>query len=283
MNTTSAAHPAWHALPAEESLRRTGTSAAGLAAAEAARRLAEHGPNRLPPPRKRGPLARFALQFHNVLIYVLLAAAAVTAALGHWLDSAVILGVVVANAVIGFVQEGKAEAAIDAIRKLLSLSATVIRDGRRAVIAAEALVPGDVVVLASGDKVPADLRLFKTKSLRLEEAALTGESEPVEKGVDPVAENAPTGDRFSMAYSGTLVTYGQGVGVVVATGSRTEIGRISRLIEEVEELATPLVRQIGVLTRNEMTVRRVVTAERVLEVSGSAMRPRAGSARRVSP
>jgi magnesium-transporting ATPase (P-type) len=249
MNTLSSVDIAWHSVPAEDGLRRLGTGPSGLSATEAERRLAEHGPNLLPPPAKRGPLERFALQFHNVLIYVLLAAAAATAALGDWLDSGVILGVVVVNAVIGFVQEGKAEAAIDAIRKMLSLSATVIRDGGRVVIAAERLVPGDVVVLASGDKVPADLRLFKIRTLRIEEAALTGESEPVEKSVDPAAENAPIGDRFSMAYSGTLVTYGQGVGVVVATGSRTEIGRISRLIEEVEELATPLVRQMGVFAR----------------------------------
>jgi magnesium-transporting ATPase (P-type) len=249
MSTGSDTHVAWHALPAEEALRRSESSPSGLSAAEAARRLERCGPNRLPRLGRRGLIARFLRQVHNILIYVLLVAAGVTAVLGHWVDSGVILGVVIVNAIIGFVQEGKAEQAIDAIRRMLSLSATVVRDGARQVIPAEHLVPGDIVLLASGDKVPADLRLLKVRSLRVEEAALTGESEPVEKRVEPVAENAPLGDRFSMAYSGTLVTYGQGQGVVVATGARTEIGRISRMIEEVEELRTPLLRKLDTFGR----------------------------------
>lgn len=204
--------PLWHHLPVAEALSTRQSGPDGLAAAEAARRLAEFGPNRLTPPKKRGPLACFLLQFHNVLIYVLLGAALVTVALGHWVDTGVILGVVVINALIGFIQEGKAEKSLDAIRDMLSLSATVLRDGRRRDVPAEELVPGD--------KVPADLRLVETRNLRVEEATLTGESEPVEKSPAPVAGDALVGDRTSMAYSGTLIVFGQGRGVVIATGDR---------------------------------------------------------------
>ena len=237
--------PLWHAVPPAAALAEHDTAASGLSAAEAARRLAAHGPNRLTPPKKRGPLLRFLLQFHNVLIYVLLGAAGVTAALGHWVDTGVILGVVVINALIGFIQEGKAEKSLDAIRRMLSLHALAMRDGRRQEIDAADLVPGDIVLLASGDKVPADLRLIDARSLRIEEAALTGESEPVEKSPDAVAADAPIGDRACMAYSGTLVVFGQGRGVVVATGDATEIGRIGRMLAEVESVETPLLKQMA--------------------------------------
>ncbi len=239
----------WHAAAPEQALATQQVTTAGLTSAEAARRLAEHGPNCLTPPKKRGPLIRFLLQFHNVLIYVLLGAAGVTAALGHGVDTAVILGVVFINALIGFLQEGKAETSLDAIRNMLSLHAMVMRDGRRSEIAAEKLVPGDIVLLASGDKVPADLRLIEMRSLRIEEAALTGESEPVEKSPDAVAEDAPIGDRACMAYSGTLIVFGQGKGVVVATGDATEIGRIGRMLTEVESVETPLIKQMAVFGR----------------------------------
>ena len=236
----------WHALPVQDALDRLASSRRGLDKSEALARLTRHGRNQLPPPKTRGPLLRFLTQFHNVLIYVLLAAAAITALLGHWVDSGVILGVVVINAFIGFLQEGKAERALDAIRAMLSPRAQAQRDGRRQDIDAAELVPGDIVFLASGDRVPADLRLLEVKSLKIEEAALTGESLAVEKQVAVVTAEAALGDRFNMAWSGTLVTYGQGVGVVVATGAATEIGRISRLLAEVETLATPLLRQMSV-------------------------------------
>lgn len=239
----------WHQLQADDALAAQQTTATGLGADEAARRLAAHGPNRLTPPQRRGPLMRFLLQFHNVLIYVLLAAAVVTALLAHWVDTAVIVGVVVINAIIGFIQEGKAEQAMEAIRRMLSPEATVLRDGRRVVVAAETLVPGDIVLLASGDKVPADLRLLKAKNLRIEEAALTGESTAVEKNPAPVDAQAVLGDRYCMAYSSTLVVYGQGTGVVVATADATEIGRISAMLQEVQTLTTPLLRQMETFGR----------------------------------
>ena len=243
MNTSTPA-PVWHALPTEQVLQELQTAPGGLSDAEAAQRLVLHGLNRLPPPQRHGPVMRFLLQFHNILIYVLLAAAAVTALLGHVVDTGVILGVVLINAIVGFVQEGKAESALAAIRKMLSLHAMVLRNGQRREILAEELVPGDWVILQSGDKAPADLRLIEVKNLRIQEAVLTGEAEAVEKAPNPVAPDAAIGDRTSMAYSSTLVAYGQGIGVVVATGAATEIGRISTMLEQVESLVTPLLRQM---------------------------------------
>ena len=233
----------WHAEPAHDVLEALQAGPGGLASAEAARRLAQHGPNALAPPARRGTFLRFLLQFHSMLIYVLLGAAVVTAALGQWVDTSVILGVVLINAIVGFVQEGKAERALEAIRGMLSPRAVALRDGVKRALRAEELVPGDVVLLASGDKVPADLRLLGARSLRIDEAALTGESVPVDKGVEPVAAEDVIGDRSSMAFSGTLVTYGTGTGVVVATGAATQIGRISELLSQVTELTTPLLRK----------------------------------------
>ncbi|MCI0599448.1 MAG: HAD-IC family P-type ATPase [Beijerinckiaceae bacterium] len=235
----------WSALTPETVLRRLGSSITGLSDIEAARRLAQYGLNRLPSAKRRSALLRLLLQFHNVLIYVLLAASVVTAFLSHLVDMGVILAVVAINAAIGFIQEGKAEKAMDAVRKMLSLQATVIRGERRLVVGAETLVPGDIVFLQSGDKVPADLRLVRVKTLQIQEAALTGESAPVDKDVTAVAPDALLGDRASMAYSGTVVTYGQGTGVVVATGMATEIGRISSMLSDVESLTTPLLRQMA--------------------------------------
>lgn len=239
----------WHALPVQQALTAVRSTPQGLNQEEAQRRLAEYGANHLTPVKRHGPLLRFLLQFHNVLIYVLLASAAVTALLAHWVDTSVIVGVVVINAIIGFLQEGKAEKAMDAIRLMLSPEATVLREGKRTVVPAETLVPGDIVLLQSGDKVPADLRLLAAKNLRIEEAALTGESAPVEKRVDAVELPAPLGDRVCMAYSGTLVVYGQGTGVVVATADVTEIGRISAMLGQVQELTTPLLRKMSEFSR----------------------------------
>ncbi|PKO80295.1 MAG: carbonate dehydratase [Betaproteobacteria bacterium HGW-Betaproteobacteria-13] len=236
----------WHACPASDAIEcLSANRRLGLSAADLQERQSRFGPNALPPPKGRGPWLRFLLQFHNVLIYVLLAAGVVTATLGHAVDAGVIFGVVVINAIIGFIQEGKAERALDAIRNMLSLQAQVLRDGRRQEVMADTLVPGDIVFLVSGDKVPADLRLLEVRSLRIEEAALTGESLAVEKGTAAVSASAALGDRVCMAYSGTLVIYGQAVGVVVATATRTEIGRISAMLNEVQTLSTPLLRQLA--------------------------------------
>jgi len=239
----------WHAENVSTVFTSLKTSADGLTKAEVKNRLAIHGPNRLAEVKKRSPLLRFFCQFHNVLIYVLMAASIVTALLEHWLDASVILGVVVLNALIGFVQEGKAEDALRAIRKMLSPNAMVLRDGRQSTVLTEELVPGDVVLLQPGDKVPADLRLFRVKGLQIQESVLTGESLAVEKVTVAVSQQAVVGDRRCMAYSGTLVTHGQGHAVVVATGAQTEIGRISTLVSEVESVTTPLLRQMAQFAR----------------------------------
>lgn len=235
----------WHSIETDNVFKKISSSVEGLSQQLSQQRLQEFGPNRIRPAKTKGPLARFLAQFHNVLIYVLLGAGVVTALLGHWVDSGVILGVVIINAIIGFIQEGKAEKALDAIRNMLSHQAMVKRDGKFINLPAEQLVPGDIVSLQSGDKVPADLRLFKLRELRIDEAMLTGESVPVEKAINAVAEKATIGDRKCLAYSGTLVTYGQGLGVVVATGDATEIGRISGMLREVQMLTTPLLRQMA--------------------------------------
>ena len=187
----------WHTLSPEEAVARLQSDAHhGLAPDEAEKRLKQHGPNRLPSPPRTPAWLRFLLQFHNVLIYVMMGAAAITAFLGHWIDTSVLLGAVVINAVIGFIQEGKAQQALDAIRQMLSLRSLALRGGERIDISADTLVPGDIVMLASGDKVPADLRILSAKSLHVNESILTGESEVVEKSVPAVEAEAGVGDRF---------------------------------------------------------------------------------------
>lgn len=239
----------WHTLPVEKVLAELDTSAAGLDEHEARERLARHGANRLPEAPKRSLLVRFLLQFHNILIYVLIGAAVITALLDHWADTVVILAVVIANAAIGLIQEGKAEKAMDSIRHMLAPHAAVVRGGERHSVEGEMLVPGDIVLLEAGDKVPADIRLIQANGLSVQEAILTGESVPVEKQPGPVAPHAPLGDRACMAYSGTLIASGQGKGVVVATGKQSEIGRISGLLSNVQVLTTPLVEQMGAFAK----------------------------------
>ena len=239
----------WYAEEIDAVLSVLATSLEGLDEEEVRERRERHGPNRLEIQESRSALARLLAQFHNVLIYLLIGAGIVTALLDHAVDSAVIFGVVIVNALIGFVQEGKAERALDAIRNLLAPRAVVVRADETVEIPAEDLVPGDIVKLRSGDKVPADLRLLQTRSLQLDEAALTGESIPVEKAPEPVAADASLGDRSSMAYAGTLVTSGRGLGVAVATGAKTEIGLISTMVRDVEKLTTPLLRQLAIFGR----------------------------------
>lgn len=241
--------PEAHASAIDDTLDRLDTSAEGLSAIEAARRLAEHGPNRLPEAKERNVVLRFLSHFHNVLIYVLLGAAVVTALLQHWVDTGVILAVVIVNAIIGFVQEGRAEQAMAAIRDMLAPQSAVLRDGVRISVEAEDLVPGDIVQIEAGDRVPADVRLIKARGLKAEEAVLTGESVPVDKGTDPVACDAALGDRACMVFSGTMIAAGTGRGVVTATGADTQIGQISGMLGEVETMTTPLVMQMDRFAR----------------------------------
>ncbi|KZL21059.1 putative cation-transporting ATPase F [Pseudovibrio axinellae] len=239
----------WHTSSIEQVLKKLGTNPAGLTQKEAESRVLTHGLNRMPKQEKRSAIHRFLLHFNNILIYVLLGSALITAFLNHWIDTSVILAVVFTNAIIGFIQEGNAEKAMDAIHELLAPHASVLRDGMRQSIAGEMLVPGDIVLLEAGDKVPADIRLLSAHGLSIQEAILTGESVPVDKDCSCVAMDAPLGERSCLGFSGTLVTAGQGKGVVVTTGASTEIGRISGLISKVETLTTPLVKQMNVFAK----------------------------------
>ncbi|MFO7603198.1 MAG: cation-transporting P-type ATPase, partial [Gammaproteobacteria bacterium] len=249
----------WHHYTQAQTLESLGVDAQGLSEAQATQRRKEYGPNILRPPQGKNLLQRFLLQFHNIFIYVLLGAALMTALLAHWIDTGVILGVVFINALIGIIQEGKAEKALDAIRNLLTPQAMVRRDHQTRTLAAEQLVPGDIVYLQSGDKVPADLRLIHVKDLRIDESLLTGESVAVEKAAASVAEDTPLAERSSMAFTSTLVTYGQATGVVVSTGEQTEIGRISRMLGEVNTLTTPMLQQVAHFARGLTLVILVVS------------------------
>ncbi|WP_394036703.1 HAD-IC family P-type ATPase [Xanthobacter albus] len=235
----------WHARSHAEVFTALDTSVAGISHAEARRRLDVYGANALPEATARHPIVRFLAQFNNALIYFLLAAAVAALALGHTIDAVVIVAVVTVNAIVGFIQEGKAEQALSAIRDMIAPHAAVVRDGVRTTIPVKELVPGDLVLVEAGDRVPADLRLVRARNLLVDEAMLTGESVTAEKHDAPVPAEASLGDRACMAFSGTLVAAGQGAGVAVATGRHTQIGRISTLIAKVEPLTTPLLRQIN--------------------------------------
>ncbi len=250
----------WYSIQEDTVLEQLSADKNGLSDEEAKKRLEEYGPNKLPEAKQRSALMRFLLQFHNVLIYVLMVAAVITALLDHWIDTWVIVAVILINAIIGFVQEGKAEKALEGIRKMLSLHATVLRNGDRKDIEAEELVPGDVVLLESGDKIPADLRLISTRNLRVEESALTGESVAVEKNTDAVEEGSVPGDQTCMAFSGTSVVYGRGRGIVAETGAHTELGKINRMMTDVEQITTPLLRQIDQFGKALSVVILTVTA-----------------------
>ena len=236
----------WHHLPIAEVLELLeGDQDKGLDRFAVEHRLAEYGPNTISTKKGRGPLLRFLLQFHQPLIYILIVSGLVTAVLGEWVDSGVIFGVVLVNAVVGYLQEAKAVNALAALARTMTTEATVLRQGEKKRLPATELVPGDIVFLQSGDKVPADMRLFQSRDLQIAEAALTGESVPVVKDLGQLGPETALADRLNMAYASTLVTYGQGTGIVTTTGDDTEVGRISRLISAAEELATPLTRKIS--------------------------------------
>ena len=243
MDTLLSRH--WHHLPRDEVATLLESDATkGLDIFELARRQMHFGPNRLTLKQGKSPLVLFLLQFHQPLIYILLGAAVITFALQEWVDSGVIFGVVLVNAVIGYIQESKALKAIEALARTMEGVAAVVRAGKKQKIAASELVPGDLVLLQSGDKVPADLRLLRSRELQIDESALTGESVPVQKQPERLARETLLADRSNMAYSSTLVTFGTGAGIVVATGDGTEIGQINALIASAETLATPLTRKI---------------------------------------
>ena len=249
----------WHATDVEWVMAALETSPEGLDDAAVARRLAEHGRNELPTPPAPHPLRRLLAQFNNTLILFLLAAAAVAALLTHWLDASVILAVVLINTLIGFVQEGRAEQALAALRSMIAPSARVLRDGQRQQIGVGDLVPGDIVLIEAGDRVPADIRLLHARGMRADESLLTGESVATNKHEASVDAGAALGDRSSMLHAGTLVAAGQGTGIVVATGAGSQIGQISTLIGSVESLQTPLLRQINRFGR-QLTVFALGTA-----------------------
>lgn len=234
----------WHAQPADIVARSLDVDPRlGLSADEVARRREQYGPNELKAAPGKSPLVRFLLQFHQPLLYILLIAGTVKAFLGSWVNAWVIWGVTLINAIIGYVQEAKAESAIAALAATVQTEATVVRDGQTVQVSSAELVPGDVVKLVSGDKVPADLRLVTARNLQISESALTGESVAVEKCIDPMAEDAPLADRRNMAYAGSFVTSGRGRGVVVAIANDTETGRISQLMQRQTNLSTPLTRK----------------------------------------
>ncbi|WP_104081246.1 HAD-IC family P-type ATPase [Cryobacterium sp. Y11] len=234
----------FYARQAENVLADLESNPQGLGVSAAEKRLAVYGPNRLAVPLPKNPVVRFLAHFNDVLIYVLLALAVLKSIFGDWIEAVVIFAVAVINAVIGFLQDGRAEKASDGIRRLLSLHAFVRRDGVWADVDAEVVVPGAIVRVKSGDKVPADVRLIEAITLRVEESALTGESVPTEKNTSPVSADSGLGDRHSMLFSGTIVTTGRDVGVVTGTGVDTEIGRIQSMLTGVQSLATPLTRQL---------------------------------------
>ena len=236
----------WHQLPVAEILELlAGDLDNGLDRFAVERRLAEFGPNTISTKKGKSPLHRFLLQLHQPLIYILIVSGLVTAALGEWVDSGVIFGVVLVNAVAGYIQEAKAANALAALARTMTTEATVLRQGEKMRLPATELVPGDIVFLQSGDKVPADMRLFQCRDLQIAESALTGESVPVAKELCQLRPETVLADRRNMAYASTFVTFGQGTGIVTTTGDDTEVGRISQLISATEELATPLTRKIN--------------------------------------
>lgn len=235
----------WHALSVDEVLAFLKTEKEGLSEEEVVHRQKRYGYNVLPSPKSRSAILRFLAQFQHILIYILLISVLITLVLGEWLNAGVIFMVILINAVIGFFQEGKAEEALQVVSKLLPLQCLVIRENKHRMISAEQLVPGDRVLLQSGDKIPADLRLISVDNLRISEMILTGESLPVEKKLMPLPVETPISDQANMAFSGTLVSSGRGLGVVVGTGKETEIGRITQLLGQIEKPTTPLLHKIN--------------------------------------
>ena len=247
--TSVAATPEWHARSGEDALEALESSSTGLSEEEARARLAAHGPNRLPQAAGPSAVELLLAQVRSPLMYALLLSAAAAAAFGELEDAAVVLAVVILNAIIGFLQEYRAGRAIAALAELVAEPALVRRDDAWTEVPAELVVPGDVLSVAEGDRVSADVRLLRAERLRTQEAVLTGESAPVDKQPAAAPPEAPLAERHSMLHAGTVVAAGTGLGVAVATGSQTQVGRISALIDAVDPLQTPLTRELDRLGR----------------------------------
>ncbi|TFH49655.1 MAG: ATPase, partial [Methanothrix sp.] len=236
----------WHQKKTEEIIKEFGASLKGFSTAEAQALLDKFGPNELTESKKRTLLMMFLDQFRDFMILVLIAAAVISGIIGDATDTIAIIVIVILNAVIGFVQEYRAEKAMELLKKMAAHLALVLRDGALANLPAAQLVPGDIVILEAGQIVPADMRLIETAQLKIEEASLTGESLPVEKQIDPLGDaHLPLGDRINMAYKGTIVTYGRGQGLIVATGMATELGKIATMLQDEEEVKTPLQKRLA--------------------------------------
>ncbi|MBL7742818.1 MAG: cation-translocating P-type ATPase [Chitinophagaceae bacterium] len=235
----------WHHIDTREVTELTGSAPDGLSTESAALKLAEYGPNELEDKKKKPAWVLFLLQFKDFMILVLIAAAIIAGVAGDLTDTIIILVIVILNAIVGFIQEYRAEKAMEALKKIAALQAQVLRNGKPVTVAASALVPGDMVLLEAGNVVPADIRLFETHSLRIDESALTGESVPAEKD-DRVLKDVdlPLGDRINMAFKSTLITNGRAKGIVVATGMQTEIGLIARMLQQ-DEAETPLQKRMA--------------------------------------
>lgn len=252
--------PGWYQLTVDATLKKLGSNRHGLTAGEVKEKLVKYGYNELKF-KKPSTIMRFLRQFNNPLVYILLAAAAVTGTLTSigsedmLADTVVILAVVILNAMLGFFQEGKTEAALEALRKIIVPECTVIRDGEKLVIATRELVPGDIVLLEGGDKIPADLRLFDARNLHADEAVLTGESIPVAKYDNPIARpNLSPGDQLCIAFGGTFITSGSAKGIVISTGENTEFGKIAKLVSVTKKIVTPFQKQIASFTRILMII-----------------------------
>ena len=235
----------WHTLQVEEVLRLLQTSLKGLSSEEAQKRLQKFGLNELKKEKRKSAIRLFLEQFANVLIIILLIATVLSMAIGEVYDAIVIIAIVIACAVLGFFEEHRAEKALEALKKMAAPTATVLRDGREVQVQAREVVPGDIILLYTGDKVPADARLIEAINLKTDESPLTGESTPVNKDVEPLPEDTPVSDRRNMVFAGTVIVYGRGRAVVTSTGMNTEFGKIAKMVQAVEEEETPLEKRMA--------------------------------------
>ena len=230
----------WHALSPEETLKELNVSERGLSQSEAQKRLAQYGSNELQKEKRSSRIRMFLEQFTDVLIVILIIATALSVAIGEIVDAIVIIAIVLATAILGFVEEFRSEKAVEALKKMTAPTAVVLRDGKEVKIQSTEIVPGDIILLHTGDKIPADARLLKSFNLKIDEASLTGESSPVNKNIDSCGAEADLNDRRDMVFTGTVVVCGRGEAVATSTGMNTEFGKIAKMVQITEEEETPL-------------------------------------------